>query len=53
MISLVLWFGSAGDICSKDTSLIRCPTLILHGAKDPLVPRFHPEFLQQNIRNSR
>jgi len=44
---------SAGDICRSDTAAVCCPTLILHGAKDPLVPRFHPEFLLQNIKNSR
>jgi len=42
----------AGDICCDDTRAVRCPTLILHGAKDPLVPSFHPQFLQQNIKNS-
>ena len=42
-----------GDICRDDTRAVSCPTLILHGSADPLVPRFHPEFLLQNIKNSR
>lgn len=43
----------AGNICKDELKDIECPTLILHGGKDPLVPDFHPEFLNQNIQNSR
>ena len=32
--------------------MIRCPTLILHGGRDPLVPDFHPHILHQEIRMS-
>lgn len=42
-----------GDICRDDAKAVSCPTLILHGSEDPLVPRFHPEFLLRNIKNSR
>ena len=42
-----------GDICKKETREIACPTLIVHGKKDPLVPQFHPDFLRENIRNNR
>jgi valacyclovir hydrolase len=41
-----------GDICRSDLEKIRCPTLVLHGAKDALVPRFHPEFLISKIKNA-
>jgi valacyclovir hydrolase len=42
-----------GDICRSDLAKIRCPTLVLHGAKDPLVPVYHPEFLVRQIKNAR
>ncbi|XP_042634278.1 valacyclovir hydrolase [Cyprinus carpio] len=42
-----------GNICREVLPLISCPTLIVHGAKDPMVPSFHAEYLQQNIRGSR
>lgn len=41
-----------GDLCRADLAKISCPTLILHGAKDPLVPLFHPYYLRDNIKNS-
>ena len=41
-----------GDICKKDLSKIVCRTLIIHGAKDPLVPHFHPKFLQDHVIGS-
>jgi valacyclovir hydrolase len=42
-----------GDICIKELSKIKCPTLIVHGAKDPLVPSFHPDFLRDHVTGSR
>ncbi|XP_064467261.1 valacyclovir hydrolase-like isoform X2 [Ornithodoros turicata] len=41
-----------GDICRKELSKIKCPTLIIHGEKDPLVPREHPAYLLKNIAKS-
>eukprot|EP00914_Ancora_sagittata_P018675 GHVO01037016.1.p1 GENE.GHVO01037016.1~~GHVO01037016.1.p1 ORF type:complete len:323 (+),score=36.78 GHVO01037016.1:46-1014(+) len=41
-----------GDICRTDLSKITCPTLVIHGEKDPLVPRFHADYLMDNISNS-
>ncbi|ELU06268.1 hypothetical protein CAPTEDRAFT_156358 [Capitella teleta] len=41
-----------GDICREDLSKITCPTLVLHGQKDPLVPQFHADFLIENIQGS-
>ena len=38
-----------GDICKKEVKSITCPTLVVHGQKDPLVPQFHPEYLHENI----
>ena len=45
-------YHSDGNICKDMLCNIKCPTLILHGMKDPLVPNFHPTYLSANIRNS-
>ncbi|KAG2458563.1 BPHL hydrolase, partial [Polypterus senegalus] len=42
-----------GNICREMLPQIVCPTLIIHGQKDPMVPDFHPEFLHKHIKNSR
>ncbi|XP_056096489.1 valacyclovir hydrolase isoform X1 [Rhinichthys klamathensis goyatoka] len=42
-----------GNICMEALPLISCPTLIVHGAKDPMIPSSHPQHLQQNISGSR
>lgn len=39
-----------GDICREALSKIIAPTLILHGAQDPLVPIEHPVYLHKNIK---
>ncbi|XP_038076338.1 valacyclovir hydrolase-like [Patiria miniata] len=41
------------DICMADCRRITCPTLIVHGEKDAMVPIEHPYFLNQHIRGSR
>ncbi|XP_061446875.1 valacyclovir hydrolase isoform X2 [Rhineura floridana] len=41
-----------GGICQSLLPHINCPTLIIHGEKDPLVPRFHPEYLHKHIKGS-
>ena len=45
-------YHSGGNICKDMLSNIKCPTLILHGIKDPIVPNFHPTYLSANIHNS-
>lgn len=40
-----------GDICREALSKINAPTLILHGAQDPLVPIEHAVYLHQNIKH--
>uniref|UniRef100_A0A8C2SGN0 Biphenyl hydrolase like n=1 Tax=Capra hircus TaxID=9925 RepID=A0A8C2SGN0_CAPHI len=42
-----------GSICLDLLPLVQCPTLIVHGEKDPLVPRFHADFLHRHVRGSR
>ena len=43
---------SDGNLCNNMLSDIKCPTLILHGMKDPMVPNFHPAHLLKNIKGS-
>uniref|UniRef100_UPI00398E96D1 valacyclovir hydrolase isoform X3 n=1 Tax=Pristiophorus japonicus TaxID=55135 RepID=UPI00398E96D1 len=61
---LVVWGANAfvtqediklynGNICQDLVPLIKCPTLIIHGEKDPMVPRYHPDYLHKHIRGSR
>lgn len=42
-----------GSICIELLPQISCPTLIMHGERDPMVPSFHPQFLLQHIKGSR
>ncbi|XP_072459787.1 valacyclovir hydrolase [Notamacropus eugenii] len=42
-----------GNICRHFLPLIKCPTLIIHGEKDPLVPRFHADLIHKHVKGSR
>lgn len=42
-----------GNICMDLLPLITSPTLIIHGEKDPMVPRFHAQYLLEHIKGSR
>ncbi len=44
--------AGGGDICLGQLSKITCPTLLLHGMKDPLIGVQHVEYLHKNIPNS-
>jgi len=46
-------YRAGGELCQQRLHLVRCPTFILHGGKDPLVPAFHADILQQGIAGSR
>ena len=41
-----------GDVCKEALSKVKCPTLIIHGAKDPLCQLSHSEYLHKNIAGS-
>ena len=41
-----------GNLCKDDLDKIFCRTLILHGNKDPVVPREHCDYLHKNIKAS-
>lgn len=41
-----------GDLCKNVLAKIKCPTLIIHGAKDLVVKPEHPVYLKDHIKNS-
>lgn len=41
-----------GDICKEHVKKIVSPTLIVHGAKDPMIAEEHVPYLQKNIKNN-
>lgn len=45
-------YSLAGDICRNQLQKITCPTLVLHGQQDPLIPKEHAEYIAKNIKNS-
>ncbi len=45
-------YAAGGDIFRSQLNRIKCPALVLHGEKDPLVPSFHPRIICQGIRGS-
>ncbi|XP_011689950.1 PREDICTED: valacyclovir hydrolase isoform X2 [Wasmannia auropunctata] len=50
---LRLYEKQNGDLCKQVLSKIKCPTLIIHGARDAMVLPEHPTYLKQNIADSR
>ena len=40
-------------VCKREASQVQCPTLLVHGAKDAMVPAEHPEYFKQHIPNVR
>ncbi|XP_069009060.1 valacyclovir hydrolase [Embiotoca jacksoni] len=42
-----------GSVCTELLPLISCPTLIVHGDKDPMVPGLHPQYLLKHVKGSR
>ena len=42
-----------GDVCQTQAQAIKCPTLVLHGAKDPMCLSEHPEWFVDNIPDAR
>jgi valacyclovir hydrolase len=46
-------FEAGGDIYAALLADVKCPTLVLHGALDPLVPGLHPEAIHRGIAGSR
>jgi valacyclovir hydrolase len=46
-------YERGGDLYKPLLSRIACPTLVLHGARDSLVPGLHPEAIHRGIAGSR
>ena len=46
-------FHAGGDLYAGLLAQVICPTLVLHGAKDPLIPGLHPEAIHRGIAGSR
>jgi valacyclovir hydrolase len=40
---------SQGDVCMRQAKSITCPTMVLHGAKDPICLPEHAEWFKANI----
>ena len=51
--SSVQVYKNGGDVCKAELKKIQCPTLILHGDQDALIPLYQPVYLQQNITGAR
>jgi valacyclovir hydrolase len=49
----VALFQAGGNLYRERLADVRCPTFVLHGARDPLVPAFHAEAIHQGIAQSR
>ena len=46
-------YDAGGNICKDQLSSVKCPTFIIHGKKDEVVPEYHPDFIAKNIPNSK
>lgn len=49
---LQIYRENDGDICKNELKAIRAKTLIVHGAKDPMVAAEHIPFLRNSIKNT-
>jgi valacyclovir hydrolase len=46
-------FDAGGDLYRPLLAKVKCPTFVLHGARDPLTPGFHAEAIHRGIADSR
>jgi len=46
-------YEAGGDLYRPLLSQVACPTLVLHGARDSLVPSLHPQAIHRGIAGSR
>uniref|UniRef100_A0A182JNJ9 AB hydrolase-1 domain-containing protein n=1 Tax=Anopheles christyi TaxID=43041 RepID=A0A182JNJ9_9DIPT len=49
---LRIYHERKGDICSGKLKHIKAPTLVVHGAKDPMIIPDHVPYLLNNIKNT-
>lgn len=48
-----LYKNSNGNICKEYLDQIKCPTLIIHGDKDPMIIPEHPVYLTNHITGAK
>jgi valacyclovir hydrolase len=51
--ALIRLYKAGGELYRSRLAAISARALILHGDKDPLVPKLHPEILSQEIRGAK
>lgn len=49
---LEIYRKKGGNICREHLEKIVCPTLIVHGAKDPMIAAEHVPYLQEHIKKT-
>ena len=42
-------YHNGGNICKDHLGSVKCPTLLLHGMKDPWIPNYHPVDIEKGI----
>lgn len=47
-----LYEKNQGNICKEELPRIQAETLIVHGAKDPMIAPEHPPYLRKHIKNN-
>jgi valacyclovir hydrolase len=52
VVGLEELYAAGGELYQSQLNRIQCPTLVLHGEKDPLVPAFHPRTICEGVRGS-
>lgn len=48
-----IYKSNGGNLCKQHLPNIKCPTLIVHGNKDPMVAPEHPDYLVNNIKGAK
>ncbi|KAL7571492.1 hypothetical protein ACA910_020913 [Epithemia clementina (nom. ined.)] len=46
------FYENDGDTCLRELHQVKCPTLVLHGAKDVICDLSHAKYMAQQIKNS-
>jgi valacyclovir hydrolase len=42
-------YSEGGKVCQDEAQSIHCPTLVMHGGKDPICLPEHPQWFHDNI----
>ncbi len=52
VVGLEELYAAGGELYRSQLNRIQCPTLVLHGEQDPLVPAFHPRIICEGVQQS-